>query len=231
MDEGFGNLEVPQPGDTNPVSNPGASGLSGAYAPGSSDGSTSNTVEDCTDDDTTAFVKNVVKALQLKNGEVLLAVGFVTKESREYHEMFPRVLGVDVKYGTNNERRPLLRVVGRTGNGKNIPIMNCYLPSEQQYAYFWAIGTALRHCLDESALRKTEIVPTDEDKDQMDALYQVIYSSDKILGDRAKLRLCKWHKVCICAHIVQKCFCASFIRKCICASLYSHIITHYCLVI
>ena len=68
--------------------------------------------EDCVDDDTSIYVKNVVKALQLGSGELLLAVAWVTEEGRMYHEMFPGVLGLDVKYGTNNERRPLLRLLG-----------------------------------------------------------------------------------------------------------------------
>ena len=144
-------------------------------------------------------MKNVVKALQLGNGDVLLAIAWVTEEGRQYHQMFPRVMGIDVKYGTNNERRPLLRFVGRTGNNRNFTIMNCYMPSEQQYAYAWAIGTALEYCLDEEALLKTEILPSDEDKDQLDALFSIIMMSDSVLGPRAIARLCKWHKVsCSC---------------------------------
>ena len=117
--------------------------------------------EDCVDDDTSIYVKNVVKALQLGSGEVLLAVAWVTEEGRMYHEMFPGVLGLDVKYGTNNERRPLLRFVGRTGNNRNMTVMNCYMPSEQQYAYAWAVNTALKHCLDEDALSQTSIIPSE----------------------------------------------------------------------
>ena len=74
-----------------------------------------NVKEDCADGDTTDYVKNVVKALSLGNGEVLLAIAWATEEGIQYHRMFPRVLGVDVKYGTNNERRPLLHFVGKTG--------------------------------------------------------------------------------------------------------------------
>ena len=153
--------------------------------------------EDCSDDDTSIYVKNVVKALQLGSGEVLLAVAWVTEEGRMYHEMFPGVLGLDVKYGTNNERRPLLRFVGRTGNNRNMTVMNCYMPSEQQYAYAWAVNTALKHCLDEDALSQTSIIPSDEDNDQLTALFSAV-NSRTILGPNAMIRLCKWHKVCLC---------------------------------
>ena len=150
--------------------------------------------EDCADPDTSTYVKNVVTALKLGNGEIMLAIAWVTADGRRYHQMFPRVMGMDVKYGTNNERRPLLRFIGRTGNNRNYNIMNCYMPSEQQYAYAWAVGTALSFCLDEAALTKTSLILTDEDKDEMDAVLSILMSSDKVLG-LALLRLCKWHKV------------------------------------
>jgi hypothetical protein len=158
-------------------------------------------MEDCDDKDTADYVKNVVQALKLEGGEVLLAVAWVTEESREYHQMFPRVLGLDVKYGTNNERRPLFRVIGRTGNNRNYSVMNCYLPSEQQYAYHWAVSTALSFCLDADALERTDIVLSDEDKDQLDALFSALnVKGDSAMG-RFIIRLCKWHKVSIFNYI------------------------------
>ena len=144
----------------------------------------------CDDNDTADYVKNVVKALKLGNGEVLLAVAWVTEESRLYHQMFPRVLGLDVKYGTNNERRPLLRVIGKTGNNRNYTVLNCFMPSEQQYAFAWAISTALPYCLDADALKRT-----DEDKDQLDTLFLALnVKADSAMGHFI-IRLCKWHKV------------------------------------
>ena len=41
--------------------------------------------EDCLDVDTSSYVKNVVKALELGDGQVLLAVAWVTKKARIYH--------------------------------------------------------------------------------------------------------------------------------------------------
>lgn len=149
--------------------------------------------EDCADHDTSIYVKNVVDALKLGSGEILLAVAFVTADGRKYHQMFPRVMGVDVKYGTNNERRPLLRLVGRTGSNKIFSIMNCYMPSEQQYAFAWAFGTALQHCLDKDALSLTEIILSDEDKDQLAAIDGVLKRGD--FGPHAVVRFCKWHLV------------------------------------
>ena len=167
--------------------------------------------EDCVDDDTSIYVKNVVKALQLGSGEVLLAVAWVTEEGRMYHEMFPGVLGLDVKYGTNNERRPLLRFVGRTGNNRNMTVMNCYMPSEQQYAYAWAVNTALKHCLDEDALSQTSIIPSYEDNVQLTSLFSAV-NSRTILGPNAMIRLCKWHKVSLCLVMYLRIYAYTHIR-------------------
>ncbi len=150
------------------------------------------------DKETNSYVKSVVNALTLGDGEVLLAVAWVTKEGREYHRMFPRILGMDVKYGTNNEKRPMCRLVGKTAGNRNIPIMNCYMPSQQRYAYSFVLNEAVQYCLDANALQKTEIILTDEDKDEMDALNMAL-SQRTIFGPRARHRLCKWHKVsCDC---------------------------------
>ena len=85
------------------------------------------TTEISQDDETNYYVKAVVKGLSLGDGEVLLAVAWVTKEGKEYHTMFPRILGVDVTFGTNNEKRPLCRIVGKTSSNRNFPIINSFV--------------------------------------------------------------------------------------------------------
>lgn len=148
----------------------------------------------CSDKDTVDYVKAVVKALDLGNQEVLLAVAWTTAEGRLYHKKFPRVLGVDVKYGTNNERRPLLRLNGRTANDKIFSVMDCYMPNEMMASYFWGLYDALINNTDEMALKKTSIIPSDQDREQLDAIRSILQMSDKPLGDAA-LVLCKWHLV------------------------------------
>lgn len=151
-------------------------------------------VEDSVDEETNNYVRSVVKALTLGDDEVLLAVAFVTKEGKLYHIKFPGVLGFDVKYGTNNEKRPLCRVVGRTANNRNIPIMNCFLPSQQRYVFSWIFNEAIPYLLDRDALLETSIMPTDQDPHEMDALYACLSKHDCHFGD-ARHVLCKWHKV------------------------------------
>jgi hypothetical protein len=52
--------------------------------------------------------------LDLGDGEFLLAVAWVTEDAKRYHEMYPYVLGFDVIFGTNQEKRPHMRGTGKT---------------------------------------------------------------------------------------------------------------------
>ena len=156
-------------------------------------------MEQCQDDETNTYVKAVVNALSLGDDEILLAIAWATAEGRLYHIKYPQVLGIDVKYGTNSERRPLARGVGKTGNERNFTPVNSYMPSEQRYAYSWVTGEGIQGCLDADALLKTTVIPTDEDKDQIAAIDGVLKTPNSTLG-KARLRLCKWHKVSLFEH-------------------------------
>lgn len=151
--------------------------------------------EECKDKETESYVRALVKCLQLGDDEILLALGFATRESRLYHQKFPEVLGFDVKHGTNNERRPLFRLVGKTANNKNVPFMNVYLPSEMRFSFDWALNECTRQCLDNSSLSKTSLLTHDEDNQELNALHAILLSDDCIYGRDAKSRLCAWHKV------------------------------------
>ena len=75
------------------------------------------------------YIKTVVDALTIGKDEVLLAVAWTIKEGRLNHMKYPDVLGVDVTYGKNNEKRPQFRVIGKNARNRNIPIVDAFLPS------------------------------------------------------------------------------------------------------
>lgn len=77
------------------------------------------------------YIKSVIEGLNLGDGEFLLAVAWVTVDARHFHSMYPDVLGIDVVFGTNTEKRPLIRGTGKSSSNKNLPIINAFLPSEQ----------------------------------------------------------------------------------------------------
>lgn len=152
----------------------------------------------CTDKEMINYVQAVCKALQITDsGEVLLGVAWSTRESRDYHRKFPYVLGFDVTFGTNNERRPLFRVVSKMPDGRNVPLVNCFMPSQQQHAFEWIFRDALPEVLDDNALRQCSILISDEDAQQNNALHATVNLPNQPYGTRHIVKGCKWHKVCV----------------------------------
>ena len=140
------------------------------------------------------FVKTVVEALRLGDDEILLVVARSTKEGRLNHKKYPEVLGVDVTYGKNNEKRPQFRVIGKNTRNRNIPILDAFLPSQQQYVFRWLFQDAVPNLLDKLALLSTQLIMTDQDLHMIAGLSHPL--NDLRLYGNASRRLCKWHKVC-----------------------------------
>ena len=117
---------------------------------------------------------------------MLLAVAFATEEGYNYHRKFPRVLGMDSTNGTNNEKRGLAKIVGKTNCNKNIPIMEIIIPSEQTWVF--------QHII--SAFLPTSIILTDQCDEEMNAVCHEILKEDSgVFNANTSIRICKWHKV------------------------------------
>ena len=147
-----------------------------------------------------AFIKDLIKGLTLKDGTVLLAVMWVTKSGKLYHRKFPYVLGLDVTFGTNSEKRGLFRVSGKTSNNNNIPIISAYIPSERRWLFHWCITKVIPFVLDEDNLSKTKMIISDQDAQLVDVLLTELNLRGGTSYGCAKHRLCKWHKVSVSNH-------------------------------
>ena len=148
------------------------------------------------------YIQSVIEGLSLGDGHFLLAVVFVTADEVRYHSMFPSVLGVDVVFGTNQERRPHMRGTCKSSDNKNIPLFNAFLPSQQKWVFEWVMTDALPSLLDPEALKLTDIILSDQDPQLCGSIDKVIISRDKLYGD-AMRRECIWHKVTII--IIDQC--------------------------
>jgi hypothetical protein len=145
------------------------------------------------------YVMSVVKALTLEDGEVLIGIAWTTKEGRLSHIRYPEILGVDVTYGDNNEKRPHIRVIGKNQRNKNIPLVDGFMPSQQEYVFSWFFEDAIPALLDRQALSKTQIVITDQCPIMCPTLTNPLYRL-KLYGN-AIHRICKWHKV---SHVMRR---------------------------
>lgn len=110
-----------------------------------------------------------------------------------YFELFPDLIGLDVTFNTNSEKRPMFILVGRTSNGHIIPLLNAFLPSEAKWVFLWLFKEAIPYLLGKSMLSKIRLLTSDEDRQCLDAFEEV----REELYPNAVLRLCKWHKVSI----------------------------------
>ena len=81
--------------------------------------------------DTERYIKTVVEARKIGDEEVLLAVAWTTKEGRLNHMKYPGVLGVDVTFLKNsNKKRPQMRVIGKIpGTGTYLLLMHFCRPN------------------------------------------------------------------------------------------------------
>ena len=145
--------------------------------------------------DAKSFVKNLITQLTTGDGTILLAVMFITDEGKKYHTKFPHVLGCDVTFGTNAEKRPLFRASGKTMNNNNIPHINGFVPSQQRWLFDWIFEDGLPTLLDPDALRKTCIIMTDQDAQLVGTLLTKLRQKYNSVYGIALNRLCKWHKI------------------------------------
>ena len=152
-----------------------------------------HTEEDCDDPDIASYVQNVVKALKIGEDEILLAVVWTTKEGYVSHMRFPFILGTDVVFGNNNEKRPHIRTIGKNARNKNLPFADGFLPSQQRYVFYWYLTVALPTVLNPEALKRTQIMITDQCVNMCPALSSALAHTE-IYGDALERR-CKWHIV------------------------------------
>jgi hypothetical protein len=146
-----------------------------------------------------SFVKNLIQQLTTGDGTILLAVMWISDEGKRYHTKFPHVLGCDVTFGTNAEKRPLFRASGKTSDNKNIPHINAFVPSQQRWVFEWIFEDGLPSILDGTALSKTCLILTDQDAQLVGTLLNKLRDSGRICTYGSALnRLCSWHKIGEC---------------------------------
>ena len=87
------------------------------------------TEEDCKDTEVATYVRTVVQALRIGEDEVLLGIAWATKEGYLTHIRYPSVLGTDVTFGDNAEKRPHIRTIGKNSRNNNLPFVDGFLPS------------------------------------------------------------------------------------------------------
>lgn len=105
----------------------------------------------------------------------------------------PDVLLLDCTYKTNRFNMPLLNICGVTGNNKTPQFALCFLSSEQEVDYDWAL-TQLRKCMVKYDIQEPKTMITDRE-------IALITEIDILFPDSDHL-LCRWH---VNMNVVKNC--------------------------
>ena len=77
------------------------------------------------------FVKEIILGLSLGNNKFLINAMWIDEKAKRYHCLYPDILGVDVNFRTNAEKRGLLRGCSKAIDNRNLPNIFSFMPSSQ----------------------------------------------------------------------------------------------------
>jgi hypothetical protein len=103
-------------------------------------------------------------------GRLLLAIAWVTSEGVSNFAKFPETLGADTTFGTNEERRPFIQVVGKDSLGHSFPAFQGFLPHEKRFIFDWLFQEAIPNLLGRENCAKTRLILTDGDQTEIGAV-------------------------------------------------------------
>jgi hypothetical protein len=142
---------------------------------------------------TSSSIKNWRDSIKLSNSnDVLVAFAWAHDDEIRNTEMFPELLGVDVTFGVNLERRELLLAGGIDGNKKAFTAFRCLIPSKQEQTYTWIINEAMSFLLTPKTLEFNSCVSTDQEF-SLNTSVRTSISSAKSSFKHSKLRLDCYH--------------------------------------
>jgi hypothetical protein len=94
---------------------------------------------------------------------VLVAFAWAHDDELRNVEMFPEILGIDVTFGVNKERRDLLIAAGVDDNKKTFSAFCCFILSKKEATYTWIINQAITHLITPSILRYNSCIDMDQE--------------------------------------------------------------------
>ena len=138
-------------------------------------------------------IKNWRDSIKLSNSnDVLVAFAWAHDDEIRNTEMFPELLGMDVTFGVNLERRELLLAGGIDGNKKAFTAFRCLIPSKQEQTYTWIINEAMSFLLTPKTLKFNSCISTDQEF-SLNTSVNTSISSSKSSFKHSKLRLDCYH--------------------------------------
>jgi hypothetical protein len=104
-------------------------------------------------------------------GRLLLAVAWATADGISNFAKYPETLGADTTFGTNEERRPLIQLVGKDSLGRTYTACQGFLPHhEKRFIFDWLFQEAIPTLLGRENCGKTRVILTDGDQTEIAAV-------------------------------------------------------------
>ena len=135
--------------------------------------------------DTKSLAKFVINGLQLKEGNMLIAIVLVSKIARHWYRLHPQVLGEYVKKKANSETLPLLNFTDMDVEGHNLNHAQWFNPSEQRWINTWMADDTMPLILNKDSLMILET--TQSDKDLQCVMGQLVGTWKSLRTNTAKL--------------------------------------------
>ena len=127
------------------------------------------------------------------SSKIMVALAWVMDTDRKFFELYPEILMIDVTENTNNEKRPMLLVVGKDADGTTFVVMRVYLPHQRRWIFKWIFESCFKQLLGTSCCSKTNLVVTDGDRNIIDSLKSLMKKNG--LFPNASYKRCMFHLV------------------------------------
>ena len=124
--------------------------------------------------------------------EILVAFAWAHDDEIRCAEMFPEMIGIDITFGVNKQRRELLVAAGIDGDKKVFTAFRCFIPSKQENTYTWILNEAMSYLLTPKVLMFNACISSDQER-ALNSAIETSINSPGIAFKNSKLRLDCFH--------------------------------------
>lgn len=125
----------------------------------------------------------------VETNRYLMAFAWAVLEDAFLLRLFPEVVTVNVVKSTNNEKRPLFTMCGKTTHGKIFTIMRVFLPHEKTWIFWWLFCILLPRLFGKPTVDQIKVIISDGDSQEIQQLDNAITLFLPII---VRVR-CGWH--------------------------------------
>jgi hypothetical protein len=136
------------------------------------------------------YVDRTRQAFRLNSStKMLLGVAWTDDETRKVFARFSEVMVADVTEGTNNAKRPLFLLSGKTSNRNTYTALWAFLPQQARWAFQWVWTRCIPQLLPEQGIKRMRLVITDGDQKE----YGTFVDAIPTIYTKCCHKLCHWH--------------------------------------